>query len=364
MYGAPHRGSVVLGTLGDRHMPKHPFSLVRVVIMLLLLGCAQLALAVASGSEEQTSSRVIRYDFGVVPAGRAIEHTFHVDNPTNRDVAVAAIRAACSCTTVGENPKVIPANKGADFHIRVQTNDAIGERQWTIRLELVGESPVTLIAQGKVVALYPKTVQLGAMRRGQEVVKEFVVRCVPGDRLRIIGVDYDVDEVSVGFSRLNEAEVSVSVRTKVIPEGPFDIPLVIRTSAEPSNSMSIRLQGRVLKRLEVENGRVVLRGTRDDNVIRGQFRLYAPYGDGITVQEVSSSNPAQLDVRRVEPSKKDGGIMMEVLYRVSNTDVDAFVQERIVVKAIVGGDPYSEEVLILGLVRKEAGAKIPEKVHP
>jgi|GEM_PF-5266436 len=211
---------------------------------------------------------------------------------------------------------------------------------------------VALVVQGKVWEMYPRTVQLGVIRRGQKAVKNFIVRCAPGSQLHIVGADYDAERVSVRFSTLNKMEISVSVETKDIPEGAFDIPLVIHTSGGSLGSMSTRLQGRVLKRLEVDNRRIILHGFSDGDTMNGRFKLYAPYGGNITVQEVVSSNPARLEVRRVKSSEKDS-VTMEIRYRLSDAEaeVDTFVNEKITVKAKVDDSFYSEEVLVLGLVK-------------
>src|SRR5690242_10861875 len=73
--------------------------------------------AVANSGAEAISLKETEFDFGPIPQGKPVYHTFEVVNNTNAPLKLDNVQASCGCTTPQWNKEPIPAGGTAKINV-------------------------------------------------------------------------------------------------------------------------------------------------------------------------------------------------------------------------------------------------------
>lgn len=96
-------------------------------LCILLLGCLSVVRAQNKGSvstpPEVLTIKEFRYDFGRIPLGKPVTHTFEVFNTGKEPLQIENVHASCGCTTPEWSQD--PIAPGASKKIKVGYNAAV-----------------------------------------------------------------------------------------------------------------------------------------------------------------------------------------------------------------------------------------------
>jgi hypothetical protein len=91
-------------------------------IFILLFSLLGILAANAQTATEAVELKEVEYDFGKIPQGKPVYHSFEVWNKTNAPLKLDNVTASCGCTTPEWNRE--PIGAGASDKIKVGYNAA------------------------------------------------------------------------------------------------------------------------------------------------------------------------------------------------------------------------------------------------
>jgi hypothetical protein len=141
----------------------------RCILSSLLVISLSLPLAAADGLAALFDKQV--HDFGDVPIGPTLHHTFTIKNTTNQTLQIGGLRVSCGCVTPSTQTYVIPPGKEGTINAAMDTRRFVGAKQVTIfvlftqpRLE---EVSLVVRAFGRTdIAMNPDRLEFGKIKRG------------------------------------------------------------------------------------------------------------------------------------------------------------------------------------------------------
>jgi hypothetical protein len=152
----------------------------RKILALALVGLALAAwsVATASGAERQGSwadglFAERQHDFGNVPRGAKVRHTFVVTNKTEVPVSILNLRVSCGCTSGKASAGVVPPGKTATIEAEMDTRNFVGRKATTLFVTLHNGSEEVEVALGVAstilsdIVLNPGGIDFGTVARGQ-----------------------------------------------------------------------------------------------------------------------------------------------------------------------------------------------------
>jgi hypothetical protein len=147
------------------------------------------------------------FDFGKVPEGTVVEHTFEFSNEGDGELMVEVARTSCDCLTAGlSESHVLPGKNGyvkATFKtagrpgmvnqkIYLTTDDSDNRRvSLTLQGEIVGDISVT-----------PTAIWLGEVKRGEKVSRDLSIAVNAPEKVKLTSVT--IDDKRFKLERKNE----------------------------------------------------------------------------------------------------------------------------------------------------------------
>jgi hypothetical protein len=139
-------------------------------LVVLLLATA---MAPAQGWAEKMFKDGVKHDFGTVPRGAQLRHTFKITNIYNVKMQITSIKSGCGCVTI--DPKytqVLEPTKSTKIEVRMDARRFTGPKTVTIRVtvgpEFISSAELKLTANSRAdVVFNPGEVNFGTVSRGQ-----------------------------------------------------------------------------------------------------------------------------------------------------------------------------------------------------
>ncbi|RMG65508.1 MAG: DUF1573 domain-containing protein, partial [Bacteroidetes bacterium] len=122
------------------------------ITSLLVLTCCLFSLPLSAQNPTKIRFEETTHDFGEIPRGTPVEHTFSFTNQSEEPVTLQRVRASCGCTTPAWTKD--PIAPGATGDIKVRFNAAAPgpfTKTVTVTYDSV-ERPMILYIKGKVAA--------------------------------------------------------------------------------------------------------------------------------------------------------------------------------------------------------------------
>ena len=121
-------------------------------------------------------------DFGVVPPGSKLEHTFLLVNPTNQPVLIRKVVPTCQCTTTSVvEGKYIPANGSLPMPVTLQVPSTTGIKKAAVNMILSsGVGPRLTLKAESAYAVRTIPPYINAVNRPQSMSGPFVVSSLYG----------------------------------------------------------------------------------------------------------------------------------------------------------------------------------------
>lgn len=129
-------------------------------------------------------------DFGVVPPGSKLEHTFLLVNPTNEPVLIRKVVPTCQCTTASVvEGKYIPANGSLPMPVTLQIPSTTGIKKAAVNMILSsGVGPRLTLNAESAYAVRTIPPYINAFDRPENMSGAVVVSSVDGKPFRVLSV--------------------------------------------------------------------------------------------------------------------------------------------------------------------------------
>jgi hypothetical protein len=114
------------------------------------------------------------HDFGPVPRGAKVRHSFVLNNRLAEPITILDVRASCGCTTGRATAATVPPGHSAAVEAVLDTRNFVGKKKTTLTVSLMTaagrEAEVKLGVASEIlsdIVLNPGAVEFGALSRGQ-----------------------------------------------------------------------------------------------------------------------------------------------------------------------------------------------------
>lgn len=152
----------------------------RFTALMVLVLSAQAARAQSGAWADKLFANQTVHDFGNVPRGAQLKHTFKITNIYKIPLEITNIRVTCGCLSVTGHPRVLQPNDSADFTVHMDANRFSGPKTVrayvTVGPEYVSTATLTLSANARLdVVFNPGEIDFGIVQRGQSPTRHIDV---------------------------------------------------------------------------------------------------------------------------------------------------------------------------------------------
>lgn len=143
--------------------------MLRYFLSLLLVTGLTLPLPAAEGLLALFDKQV--HDFGDVPIGPVLHHSFTIKNTTNQTLQIGGLRVSCGCVTPSTRTYTIPPGGTGTINAAMDTRRFVGAKQVTIFVLFtqprVEEVSLVVRAFGRTdISMNPDKLEFGKIKRG------------------------------------------------------------------------------------------------------------------------------------------------------------------------------------------------------
>jgi hypothetical protein len=216
--------------------------------------------------QSESTPAVIVHDFGSVPSGTLLQHTFAITNIYDVPMQVVYVRKSCSCLEAYPPQGVIKPNEKAEFKISMDASKFKGPNSQTFHVTFGPNYVSTAAIQVRAVSradvqLNPGTVSFGTVAQGSSPTQAVAVKYTGRQRdWKIIGAveptgPFDV-MIEEGRWFNSDFKVTVKLKPDVAP-GQIQNTLQLKTNDSASPIIAIPAMATVLAPLTVSPGKAV-----------------------------------------------------------------------------------------------------------
>lgn len=262
----------------------------------------------AAGSWTESLFDEVSKDFGPVPRGPTLVHSFRMVNRSREVVHVAGIRVSCGCVQAQATKDTLAPGEEGALVARMDTRRVSGSKTVTIYVTVdrpvadEGRLWVQAIARDDV-SIAPDTLAFGRVRRASEPTATADVTLSGGWRLTGARADSNYVRISLGETRVDEATAAYRVQARLRADTPagrwytdvwletnnpqaprFRLPLTVQVEGSLTVSPQVVSFGEIRTGEEAER-RVVVRGVRPFRIVRVDGE-----GDGLAVHDSAAGS--------------------------------------------------------------------------
>jgi len=310
------------------------------VLLILLLAGAVGSVRAAGWADSFFSER--GHDFGPVPRGAKVRHSFVLTNLLNESVTILDVRASCGCTTGGAVASVVAAGQSTAVEAEMDTRNFVGKKATTLFVSLVTasgrEAEVRLGVSSTIlsdIVLNPGTIDFGAVTRGQALSLTLTIDRVglPSWQIqRMISACKAID-ASLNESVRNGRNVGYILKVSLRPDAPagtFRDEIRLITNDPETPIFPVQVSGTIRGELSASPSVLAL-GRTSSGEIQGRFLVRAtrPFavravegeGDGFkTTVDDTSAKPIHIITVHYRPADGKTRGDLKRLFRV-HTDL-------------------------------------------
>lgn len=334
-------------------------------LLPLAVGCAAVTLAAclwlalnSSGGAASPSPRPEllasqTFRFGTKWVGQQVLHTFQIRNPTDHPINITRVAPSCSCTLVGEVPRIVPPRGTANIPLRVELSQESQDFSSVVAVTFDQYPPVKLVIIGNVLRPAPDTVSLGPVKRGERTSKTFAVRSKSGRPIEVLRTVLAgrYFEVRQGRSPAdtNNAEIEVSLKDGV-PFGRLHEGLTLYTNDPDSDRITVALEAQVHHLLEVRPDVVSFGVVEAGREARQILTVSTPYAGALSVSEIEilPAHVGSCETRTIDTGNEIG---FPIVFSGRFEPGSSVVEGTIRVKGRVGGEPAVRDVKFFAVRR-------------
>lgn len=286
----------------------------RLLVTSAVLGAIFVGLAPATSRAADWADALFtehEHDFGTVPRGAKVHHTFVLQNRTQEPLSVLNVRASCGCTTGQASTSLIQPGQSANVVAEMDTRNFVGRKETTLFVSLItaggreGEARLgvasTILSD---VVLNPGSIDFGTVTRGQTPNLILTVDRMGAPQWRAVRMVSACRSISANLveTARNERTVSYQLHVSLKPDAPTGVirdEIRILTNDPETASIPIPLTATIRGDLSASPSPLVLgrvnspTGTQGRVVVRASkpFVIQAIEGanDGFSMSEPDGS---------------------------------------------------------------------------
>lgn len=260
-------------------------------------GAASTPAAVSSGPQPRIEVAQALYDFGSVPQGPAITHTFTIKNVGQADLVIGQVQSTCGCTIAALAKKRLRPGESTQVAATFDTRHERGKA--SRQIDVYSNDPRTpdqvLTLQGVITVAaeaVPGEVNFGDLHKGMGATREVVIRRLrKTGQFKIVKLSNTnshlvVSRQSAGAGAVARLELTIN---RDMPPGPFEDTIEVTTNDQP---IEIPVYGRVVGDLLVEPPQVSFGILPHGQSAVRYVRVVNSGVRPVTITAMSSTNPA------------------------------------------------------------------------
>jgi hypothetical protein len=238
-------------------------------------------------------------DFGSVPRGPTLTHSYRFTNNTGHAVRITSVRVSCGCTTATALQGVVQPGQSSAIHAQMDTRRFTGPKTVTIYIQFDQpaweEVRLAISANGRDdIGVSPDTLAFGPVPRGATPARQTTVSFTGGTQLVNVSADSNYVQLQAKQVQGNGYGINYEVTATLRPDTPVGkwftdvwlntnnpssprirVPLTVDVEPALNFSLSTIAFGQVQPGQAVEK-RVILRGSQP-------FRITAIEGTDETI---------------------------------------------------------------------------------
>jgi Protein of unknown function (DUF1573) len=280
----------------------------------------------------QDAPAVIDHQFGTVPFGSLLTHTFTLSNIYDVPMQVIDIRTECGCLKAYPPNKVLQPNEKAEFTVTMNAGAFKGANTKrlivTVGPNYLSQAELRFSATSREdVAVTPGQVDFGIVQQGAKATKAVILKYTGRERnwkvteYTTTGTAYDLEvkESARGFLS-TDYTLTVSLKDTA-PAGPLSDQITLKTNDPATPTVTVGIGGVIQPPVSVASGQVEFRGVKVGEsatakaIVRANadctLTPVADDGDGVSVETFPARRQVHIVTVRYEP-KKDGGVRKEL----------------------------------------------------
>jgi hypothetical protein len=256
------------------------------MVSVILLGRSQ-------NSQLQGVSGDQVFDFGYIPQGHIVKHTFAVANPGTEKIRIFDVQASCSCTLVDDIPDEILPKEVATIPVKLKTAEREGKYVAIIKVHLEKYGWIELRLTGTVFRYAPSVIDFGLIKKGGCYEEEIRVMARPGWDLKIENLKFDHSIFNVEQKQdvvAEEETLVLEIKTRALGYGQFDKVVSIRTNDPECSVNNIRIKGYIEDIVRCVPERLFWGVLGDEQNAKRQLKVYSPYGYSLKINKLTVSD--------------------------------------------------------------------------
>ncbi|MDR3633014.1 MAG: DUF1573 domain-containing protein [Isosphaeraceae bacterium] len=252
-----------------------------------------------------------QHDFGTVPRGAKVHHTFVLHNRTQEPLTVLNVRASCGCTSGQASATLLQPGQAANVVAEMDTRNFVGRKETTLYVALMtasgreGEARLgvasTILSD---VVLNPGSIDFGTVTRGQSANRTLAIDRIGAPNWRVVRMVSACRVINANLveTARNEGEVSYTLYVSLKPDAPAGIvreEIRILTNDPETPSIPVPITATIRGDLSASPNPLVLGRVTSPSGVQGRVvvRASKPFviqsiegaGDGFAVNEADGA---------------------------------------------------------------------------
>jgi len=233
----------------------------------LLISFALSAPAMADGLSSLFDAQ--GHDFGNVPIGPMLNHSFTIKNTTNQTLNIGNVHVSCGCVNATAQKSVLQPGEQTTIYATMDTRRFTGAKSVTIFVDFVQprRETVNLVvtAYGRTdISLQPDTLAFGLVQKGSSPVASTQITFLSGTKISEVSCESGYVKMDVKETKRTGGtgyELTATVRSD-IPVGKWYTDVWVKTDQASNNRIRIPLTVEVEPSLQVTPAAVQFDATK------------------------------------------------------------------------------------------------------
>lgn len=317
----------------------------RKAVLALMLSCLVAAPAAAQSGAwaNKLFNNETSHDFGVVPRGAQLKHSFKLTNIYKVPLEITNMRVSCGCVTPTKSANIIQPGETAYIHINMDGTRFTGAKSVTIYVtvgpQFVSTASLVVTANARTdVVFNPGEIDFGAVNRGQTASRPIDVEYAGSFDWRVVEIvksstspfELQVQELPRKVTTFPTKGYRITATLKPnAPAGPFKQEVILKTNDPASPVLTFVVSGNIRASLNVAPNPISLAGLKVGESLGKKIVVTgaAPFritgiegaGDGVTL-EVSSNAASTTHILDLKIEPRVAGDISKTL--ILRTDMD------------------------------------------
>jgi hypothetical protein len=253
------------------------------------------------------------HDFGPVPRGGKVRHSFVLTNRLAEPITIVNVRASCGCTRGQANASLVPPGQQATLEAEMDTRNFVGAKSTTLFVSLLAasgqEAEVRLGVNATIlsdIVLNPGSIDFGVVARGQAPSQILTIDRIgmPGWRAqRMVSPSRVLNGTLVEAKRTGES-VGYLLTVSLKPDAPPGIvrdEIRILTNDPEAASIPIQVAALVRGELSASPSVLLLGRVSSAGPVQGRFLVRA--SKPFAIRSVDGADDG-FQVETIEPGSR------------------------------------------------------------